>query len=206
MSDTIDYYFSLASPWAYLGHAKFMDMRARHGFSVNFKPVFLPNVFEHTGGLVLPKRHPVRQRYRLLEMQRWRDKRGVPLNIHPQFWPFDCKFADRTILAAAMLGHDPDAYVRLCFAGVWANELNLAEVPVLEGLLKRAGLDATAILAAADSAPVTAAYERHVEEAVASDVIGSPGYVRRGELFWGQDRLELLEDAVASGREGYRPV
>jgi 2-hydroxychromene-2-carboxylate isomerase len=206
MSDTIDYYFSLASPWAYLGHAPFMAMRERHGLTVNFKPVVLPKVFEQTGGLVLPKRHPVRQRYRLVEMQRWRDRRGVPLTIHPKFWPFDFQFADRTVLATAMTGHDPADYLGLCFAGVWAHDLNLADKSVLEGLLRRAGLDAAAILAAADSAPVIAAYDRHVEDAVAADVIGSPCYVRKGEVFWGQDRLDLLEDAIASGRGGYAPV
>ncbi len=206
MSDTIDYYFSLASPWAYLGHAPFMDMAKRHGFGVNFKPVFLPNVFEETGGLVLPKRHPVRQRYRLVEMQRWRDRRGVPLTIHPKFWPFDCQFADRTVLAVAMTGHDPGGYLGLAFAGVWANDLNLADKAVLEGLLRRAGHDPAAILAAADSGPVTAAYQRHVTEAIEAGVIGSPCYVRKGEVFWGQDRLDLLEDAVRSGRDGYRPV
>lgn len=203
MSEQIDYFFSLASPWAYLGHAKFVAMARAHGLSINYCPVHLPDVFLETGGLPLPKRHPARQKYRLLEMQRWRVKRDIDLVIRPQFWPFDHQFADRTVLAAAMLGHNPADYLELCFKGVWANDLDLGNHAVLEGLARRAGLDPTALLAAADSPAVTEAYTGNVAKAIAMNVIGSPCYVRRGEVFWGQDRLELLEDAIVSNRAPY---
>ena len=88
MHRSIDYYFSLVSPWAYIGHATFMDLTQRHSLDVNFKPVSLPTVFAETGGLPLNKRAPARQRYRIMELQRWREKRGVRLNVHPKFWPF----------------------------------------------------------------------------------------------------------------------
>ena len=76
MSRAIDYYFSLVSPWAFIGHAAFMEIARRHELDINYKPVFLGRVFAETGGLPLDKRHPVRQRYRLVELQRWREKRG----------------------------------------------------------------------------------------------------------------------------------
>lgn len=203
MAEQIDYFFSLASPWAYLGHAKFVAMARAHGLSINYCPVHLPNVFSETGGLPLPKRHPARQRYRLVELQRWRVKRDVDLVIRPQFWPFDHQFADRTVLAAAMLGHDPAGYLELCFKGVWANELDLGNRAVLEGLARRAGIDPVTLLSAADSPMVVEAYEANAGKAIALNVIGSPCYVRRGEVFWGQDRLELLEDAIVSDRAPY---
>ena len=77
MPRTLDYYFSLLSPWAYIGHASLMDIVGRHGLTVNYKPVALVQVFADTGGLPLPKRHPARQRYRMFELQRWREKRGL---------------------------------------------------------------------------------------------------------------------------------
>src|SRR3954451_8458696 len=95
MSRTTDYYFSLASPWAYIGHKPFMDIARQHGLSVNHKPVFLGRVFAETGGLPLNQRHPARQRYRLMDLQRWRDKRGLDFNLHPKHWPFDATLADR---------------------------------------------------------------------------------------------------------------
>ena len=77
MPRTIDYWFSLVSPWAFLGHQAFLDLAKQHGVTVTFKPVELSEVFPHTGGLPLPKRHPARQRYRILELQRWREARGI---------------------------------------------------------------------------------------------------------------------------------
>ena len=84
MSHVVDYYFSLVSPWSYLGHDRFMALTRQHGVEVQYVPVFLGPVFAETGGLPLPKRAPHRQRYRFLELQRWREKLGVPLNLRRQ--------------------------------------------------------------------------------------------------------------------------
>ena len=203
MAEQIAYFFSLASPWAYLGHDTFVALARDHGLEIAYRPVHLPDVFAETGGLPLAKRHPARQKYRLLELQRWRAKRDIDLVIRPKFWPFAHQFADRTVLAAGMMGHDPADYLGLCFKGVWAHDLDLADHAVLAGLARRAGLDASALLAAADSPPVIAAYEANAADAIAMNVIGSPCYVRRGEVFWGQDRLDLLADAIASDRPPY---
>ena len=66
--------------------------------TINYRPVDLGEVFPHTGGLPLPKRHPARQRYRILELQRWREARGVALKINPKHWPFPVATANRTII------------------------------------------------------------------------------------------------------------
>jgi 2-hydroxychromene-2-carboxylate isomerase len=84
MPRTVDYYFTLLSPWAYIGHACFMDIVRRHGVTVNCKPVALAQVFADTGGLPLPKRHPARQRYRMFELQRWREGARFPSIFIPR--------------------------------------------------------------------------------------------------------------------------
>ena len=202
----IDYYFTMASPWAYLGHAAFMDMARRLGFEVRFKPISTRMVFPETGGLPLPQRHPARQRYRLVELQRWRDKRGLPLKPNSRGFPFDPSLADRVVAALVDRGDDPDPFMRRAFRAVWDEERGLAEADTLRDLLAREGLDAEAVLAWAESDEIRARYEANAREAIAADVIGSPCYVRDGEVFWGQDRLELLEDAIRSGRPAYRPA
>ena len=78
MPRQVDYYFSFQSPWAYIGHALFREVVSTYNCEVNHKPVVLVDLFSETGGLPLVKRHPVRQRYRMLELQRWREYRGVP--------------------------------------------------------------------------------------------------------------------------------
>jgi 2-hydroxychromene-2-carboxylate isomerase len=198
MSRRVDYYFSLASPWAYIGHAPFMEIARRHGLTLNHKPIFLGRLFAETGGQPLPQRHPARQRYRMLELQRWRQKRGLNFNLKPKFWPFDVTLADRFVIAVTAAGKDPDPFLRRAFAGVWEEERNLADPIVVAELAEAAGLDSTSLIETARGSMTEALYGLNLENAVANDVFGSPGYVLDGEVFWGQDRLELLDDAVAN--------
>jgi 2-hydroxychromene-2-carboxylate isomerase len=206
MPRPIDYYFSLVSPWAYIGHAPFVEIVRRHDLDVNYKPVFLGRVFAETGGLPLPQRHPARQRYRLLELQRWRDKRRLSFKISPKHWPFDVTLADRLVIAINAAKQDPDGFLRRAFAAVWEEERNLGDPLVLAELAEQAGLDSTSLIEMAQGSTAEAIYALNLENAVAGDVFGSPAYVLDGEVFWGQDRLELLDDALASGRPAYRPV
>jgi 2-hydroxychromene-2-carboxylate isomerase len=204
MPRTIDYYFTLASPWAFLGHQAFLDLAKAHGVTIGYRPVDVGEVFPHTGGLPLPKRHPARQRYRILELQRWREARGIALKINPKHWPFPAATANRTIVAVAESGADPGPYTRRAFEGVWVKDEDLGQDDTLAALLTEAGHDGATMLAAAKSDAVGALYAKTAEEAVARNVIGSPCYVLDGEVFWGQDRLGLLESALKSGRKAYR--
>jgi 2-hydroxychromene-2-carboxylate isomerase len=203
MPRVIDYYFSLVSPWAYIGHAPFMEIARRHGVEVNYKPVFLGRVFAETGGLPLAQRHPARQRYRMVELQRWRERRGLSFNLKPKYWPFDVNLADRLAIAVAAGGKDPDPFLRRAYAAVWEEERDLADPVVLTELAAQAGLDAASLMDIATGSTTEAIYALNLENAIAGDVFGSPAYVLDGEVFWGQDRLELLDDALASGRAPY---
>lgn len=118
--------------------------------------------------------------------------------------PFDAALADCFVIAAAEAGHDPDRFMRRGFAAIWEDEMSLAEDANLIKLGNESGLPAEKILEAAKRDETKAAYEKNYQEAVAIDAFGSPVYVRDGEAFWGQDRLDLFEDAVKSKRAGYR--
>jgi 2-hydroxychromene-2-carboxylate isomerase len=206
MSRAIDYYFSLVSPWAFIGHAAFMEIARRHELDINYKPVFLGRVFAETGGLPLDKRHPVRQRYRLVELQRWREKRGLSFELKPKHWPFEVSLADRTVIAIQAMHNDPDPFMRAAFAAIWQEERNLSDRAVLREIAVGVGLDAQAVQDFALSGAAEAIYALNLENAIAGDVFGSPAYVLDGEVFWGQDRLELLDDALRADRQAYRPV
>jgi 2-hydroxychromene-2-carboxylate isomerase len=204
MPRQVDYYFSFQSPWAYIGHRLFSEVASTYGLKVNHKPVLLVDLFSETGGLPLAKRHPVRQRYRMVELQRWRDKRGLQFQLQPSNWPFSARLADGMVIAAVEAGHNPDPFLRRAFAAVWEDQLNLADPAVLARLADDAGLPGKALVERSGSDAVGAAYEQNRQDALASDVFGSPGYVLDGEVFWGQDRIELLADALKSGRAPYR--
>ncbi len=205
MTRQIDYFFTFMSPWSYFGHALLHDIAAHHGAKIHYRPMPILDVFDRTGSLPLAKRPPARQRYRLLELQRWREKRGLPLNIRPAHVPFNPDLANCAVIALAEAGHDPHGFAELAFAGVFAEERNLADPTVIGEMLAKAGHDPEATLVAAASEAIKTAYARNGDDAVAADVFGAPGYILDGEVFWGQDRLELLEDALASGRAPYRP-
>ena len=200
MSRRIAYYFSLLSPWAYIGHRFFVDIARRHGVTIDYRPVLLNEVFSETGGLPLAKRHPARQAYRMLELQRWREKRKLDFHLRPKHWPFDADLANCATLAIVASGGDPAGFVQQVFDGVWERQENLAEAAVLSRLLREAGFNPETILAEASSSEIRAAYERNRLAAIELGVFGAPSYVLDGEIFWGQDRLDLLEDALASGR------
>ncbi len=204
MSQNVDYYFTMLSPWAYIGHAPFMEVVRRHDVTVTYKPTSLSDVFAETGGLPFGKRHPARLRYRILELQRWRQKRGLKFNLHPKFWPFAVETADRFAVAVAAAGHDPDPFLRRAFAAVWEEEQNLADDATLTKLANAEKLPGAELLSEAKREQTKVKYEQNTADAIALEVIGSPSYVLNGEVFWGQDRLDLLDDALRSGRPPFR--
>jgi len=204
MARQVDYYFSFQSPWAYIGHGPFRDVVSAYDLKVNLKPVVLVDLFSETGGLPLMKRHPVRQRYRMVELQRWRDKRGLKFHLQPNNWPFNARSADGVVIAAVEAGLDPDKYMRRAFAAVWEDQLNMADPEAIAKVADAAGLPGRKLVERSGSEEISAAYEKNRQDAIAADVFGSPVYVLDGEVFWGQDRIELLADALKSGRAPYR--
>jgi 2-hydroxychromene-2-carboxylate isomerase len=204
MTRVIDYYLSAHSTWAYLGHDAFLAIALRRGAAIRFKPVPLAQLFPETGGLPLAKRHPARQRYRLVEMRRWRALRGLPMELVPAYVPFDPALADQVGVA---LSDAPDVcgrYFSTAMRGVWTGQ-NLADEATIRAHVAAAGGDPDLALAKARSEQGAAGYAANMREAMAADVFGSPSYVLDGEVFWGQDRLDQLDAALASGRPAYRP-
>jgi 2-hydroxychromene-2-carboxylate isomerase len=203
MARPIDYYFSLQSPWAYIGHGLFQDLASAYNLKVNYKPVLLVELFSETGGLPLVKRHPARQRYRMLELQRWRDKRGLKFHLQPEHWPFNGRLADGVVIAALEAGQNPEPFIRRAFAGVWEEQIKLGDPAAIAKVADDSGLSGAKLVERSASNEISAAYEQNRQDAIAAGVFGSPAWVLDGEVFWGQDRIELLADALKSGRKAY---
>jgi 2-hydroxychromene-2-carboxylate isomerase len=204
MTRQVDYYFSLQSPWAYIGHTPFRNLVSTYDLKVNYRPVQLVDLFAESGGLPLAKRHPARQRYRMVELQRWRDKRGLNFHLEPMNWPFNARLADGLVIAALEAGLDPEPFLQRAYPAVWEDQLSLADSQTLVKLADAADLPGEQLLARSATDAISATYEQNRQAALDAGVFGSPGYVLDGEVFWGQDRIELLEDALKSGRKPYR--
>ena len=195
----VTYYMSVTSPWTYLGSARFADIARKHGYTVDIKPARFGEVFAKTGGLPLPKRSPERRAYRLMDMKRWRDHLKIPVNLEPKHFPADDGPASRLVIAAKLAGKDAHALATEIGKALWEKEQNITETAVLEGCARNAGLDAAAILnAAPPEAELAALHDTFTAEAIARGVFGAPSYMlESGEIFWGQDRLDFLDRALA---------
>lgn len=205
MSNAIQYFFTMLSPFCYLGHGKLGEVAARHGKGVTYRPIGLGGVWESSGAVPLGQRPQSRQHYRLLELQRWRDMRNLPLNLHPKHFPTSPALADKTVIAIVEAGGNPHAYMNSVYRAAWADELDIADPHVLKTCLDKAGFDSASLLAAAESDAIASIYAQNTQDGVALEILGAPAFVWQGEPFWGQDRLELLDAALASGRSAFKP-
>ena len=198
MGLTVDYFFSPQSPWVYLGHERFAAIAKAAGATVNVLPVDLGRVFPVSGGLPLAKRAPQRQAYRLVELKRFSEFLGLPMNIQPLYFPVSGDDAAKLIIAVDE-ADGSDAAMRMAGAilrGVWAEQKNIAEPSVLQAMLEANGLDARR-LDASQSQAMHERYEADSQRAIDAGVFGAPAYMIEGELFWGQDRLDFVERRLA---------
>lgn len=202
----VDYYFTLISPWAYIGHDAFHDAMERTGTTVNYLPINLPLAFEASNTPMLGQRHKTRQDYRTLELQRWRVKRGLEFNIWPAHWPFPAATGDKMIISLVQEGQSPAAFMREVFTGIWEREVNYGDDSALGSAADAVGLEGAALLEKAQAEEIGDIYDKTTAEAIDMGIFGVPAYFYDGEYFWGQDRIELLEDALKSARAGYKPV
>lgn len=199
----VEYFFSSISSFAYIGHAAFQDMANRLNLKVTYRPMQLGKVFAASGGLGLADRHPARSRNRLLELQRWRDARGLEMNIQPKFFPTNPALADCVVIALQEADKNPASFMTAVMRKVWVEEANIAEETVIADCLAACGEDADQILQMAKSDGISALYDANSERGIEKDVIGSPCVLYQGEPFWGQDRFEQVEAAITSGRAPY---
>ena len=199
MGRTVDYYFAPQSPWAYLGHRRLAEIVQRTGAAVRVMPIDLGGkVFPISGGLPLGQRAPQRQAYRLVELQRYGRFLNVPLNLKPKYFPVGGDDAARLIIAAD-LAHGAAAAMAIAgaiLAACWAQERNMADDKVLAELLNEQHLPAS-LLEQSHSQAVQMRYETYTQAAIDAGVFGAPSYVVDGEIFWGQDRLDFVERAMA---------
>ena len=199
MAKVVDYYFTPSSPWAYLGHDRLLRIAANTGASVQPRPVDYGRIFPVSGGVPLKQRAAQRQAYRFSELKRWRAHLDLPLTLEPRFFPVDANPANHLLAAALSFG--ADAALRLAGAlmrACWAEQRNIADEAALVTIATASGLDGSALMAASRGESATTAYAQFTQQAIDAQVFGAPTYVFNGEMFWGQDRLDFLERALAS--------
>ncbi len=199
MTKHVDVYFTPNSPWTFLAWERLHEMAERQGAELAYHPIDFGVVFPATGGLPLPKRSPERQAYRMMELKRWKAFLGfAAFKIEPRFFPVDADPALRLLIAARAAGADVGALSGAIMAAVWCEDRDISDPATLEAIATNLGLDAAGLDAAANSAAIGARLRAESEAAVARGVFGAPTFVFRDEIFWGQDRLDFLDRALAA--------
>jgi len=197
MTNDVTVYYALQSPWTYLGWQRFLDIVRDKKRTPVFRPIRSADLFAASGGLPLAKRPIQRQAYRMMELKRWRDVLNQPLTLEPAFFPVDERLAAQIVIVHGEQGGDVGALSLDMLRAVWVEERNLADETTLRDLAKAHGLDADAILTKARTPSITDLYDAHTKAAIADGVFGVPTFKVGNELFWGQDRLDLLARALA---------
>lgn len=208
MHDTpeLSCFYSLSSPWAYFAGPRLQDIVRRHHVRLILKPFDFQAVVPRTGGVPLRTRPEPRRSYHSVELDRWRRHLGMPLNLTPRHYPADGKpdgwnkSAGWMVIAAQLRGDDAMRLSHAILRALWAEERDISAPEVRRAIADENGLDGAALLAQESSDEVQAIYRRNSEEAEAIGVFGAPTFVLEGERFWGQDRLEFVERALAAIR------
>lgn len=197
MTPRVEYWVSVASPWTWLGSARFMDLLARTGAAVELLPMDLSAVFAATGGTPFPQRSAARQSYRQLELARWSDRLGVPITLTPRFYPVDRVPASCLLIAAGEAGLDTLQLSHAILRAIWCEDRDIADWHTLAQLARDFGHDGEALVQRARDPHIVQRLEENTQRAVRSGIFGAPTFVVDGERFWGQDRLDFLEQRLS---------
>jgi 2-hydroxychromene-2-carboxylate isomerase len=195
MKKTVTYFHSLSSPWAYLGGPRFHALIRKHDLEVVVRPT---RIVPPNGGIPLRSRPDARQRYHEVELDRWRKRLKMPLVLRPRHYPTDNQFSARMVIAADRLGWDALALSHGLLHALWSEEKDVRDAAVRKGVADSLGLDGARLLALQDTPEIMAAWQASEQEAAAHGVFGTPTWVYNNTLYWGQDRLDFLDEALSA--------
>lgn len=194
MSKTLEFYFDFGSPTAYLAHKRLQQLSAQYDLVIDYKPMLLGGVFKATGNTT-PVAIPAKGQYMLAhDLPRFARRYNVPLNINPHF-PINTLHLMRAAIAAQRLDCMP-AYVDAMFNAVWVDGKNMGELDVIAQTLADNELDSEALMALSQDPEVKAQLISNTDAAVERGVFGAPTLFMDGEMYFGQDRLDFIEEAL----------
>jgi 2-hydroxychromene-2-carboxylate isomerase len=188
------YFYSVASPWSYLGIKRLKEISKKYSAQIIEKPIDLVGkVFVATGGTPVPQRHISRQNYRLLELKRWGEFLNIKINQKPKFFPpKDPHLPALFCLASIDMGINMDFSSKV-LEHLWVKENDISNIDTLKLIADDLKISFEELNKLAASDKIKKIYEANTQEAINMNIFGVPSYVYNNEIFWGQDRLELLE-------------
>ncbi|MBB4350186.1 2-hydroxychromene-2-carboxylate isomerase [Aliirhizobium cellulosilyticum] len=194
MRKTVYYYHALSSPWAYLGWPQFKALIEKHDLDVVVRPT---RIVTENGGVPLRSRPQPRQDYHAVELDRWRKRLNMPLVLKPKYYPTNNEFSARMVIAADRLGLPSLELSHALLHALWSEELDVTQPDVRIDVANRLGLDGAKLQAMENQPEIMQAWLDSHEEAGKRGVFGTPTWIYKDVLYWGQDRLDFLDEALS---------
>ncbi|THD59709.1 2-hydroxychromene-2-carboxylate isomerase [Phenylobacterium sp.] len=195
MAKTVEFLFDFGSPASYLAYKRLPELRSRTGARIDYVPMLLGGVFKATGN-ASPAAIPAKGRWMNADLRRWADRHGTEFHQNP-FFPINTLHLMR---GAAGLAEDTRflSYCDAVFDAMWCEPKNLGDPAELAPVLRRAGLDAQDFKTLVEREDVKARLKAVTEQAVERGVFGAPTFFVGEEMFFGQDRMDFVEAALAA--------
>lgn len=191
----VEFFYDYASTYSYLAHRAIEELAAKRQAEIVFKPMVLGFVFKATGNS-MPAAVPAKAAYMVHDVRRWVRHYGLPFHM-PSVFPVNTIRALRTAVAALEDGVFP-AYHHAVMRAYWANDQDIGDAEVLAAIATSAGLDGSRLVARADDPGVKERLKANTDEAIARGVFGAPTFFVGDEMFWGNDRLQFVDEALAT--------
>jgi 2-hydroxychromene-2-carboxylate isomerase len=192
---SFEFWFDLVSTASYLAWTQLPALEAETGATAVLKPMLLGGVFQATGNQS-PVNIPAKGKYLFVDFDRFAERYGVPFKVNPNF-PINTLLLMRGAIVLQMKG-DPRFrdYCNAMFNAIWVESLNMNDPATAAEALRQAGFDAQALVAAASEQTTKDALKAATQKAVDRGVFGAPTFFVGDQMFWGQDRMDFVREAL----------
>ncbi|WP_417518329.1 2-hydroxychromene-2-carboxylate isomerase [Minwuia sp.] len=195
---TITYYYAAHSAFAYLGSRTFMNLARKHGRTIVHRPIDLRALLPAIGSPDFKARTPAHYKYYFgREIDRWAEYRGAPVLGHtPTHHQNDIDLPNCVLIAGMEAGINIDELAHRMLESHWKEDSDLADRETLLRLCDQVGIGGAPLLEAAGTPDIRKIYDSYTQEAIDLNAFGSPTYVIDGDMFYGQDHLEMMDRAL----------
>ena len=192
---SVEFYFDLGSPYSYLAYYRLLQIAEQQEIQIVYKPILLGGVFKATGNRS-PIEIPVKGVYSILDMQRWAEYYQIPMQMNPHF-PMNTLTLMRILTGVQLLHLEKfEQVLKLLFDAMFGTPQNLNEPTVLAEVLKPSGFSVEDIMSMVQSDVVKQKLITETEQAILRGIFGAPTFFVGDEMYWGQDRLHFVEQAL----------
>lgn len=191
-----EFWFDFGSPAAYLAFTQISEMEAQTGAKAVYRPMLLGGVFQATENRS-PASVAAKGKYIFVDFARFAKRYGVPLNSNPHF-PINTLLLMRG--AAGMQASQADRFLAYCsamFKAIWVDSLNMNDPAIVGKVLAQSGFDLQTLVDLANAPETKEALKAATQEAVSRGVFGAPTFFVGDQMFWGQDRIDFVKEALS---------